>query len=80
VHSFKPNRAVYQSVLDSLEESPAAVLMVAAHPWDLRAAAALGFSTAYVSRAGADSPSSDDDFDFTATDLTDLARQLAPRS
>jgi 2-haloacid dehalogenase len=78
VHSFKPNRAVYQSVLDSLEESPAAILMVAAHPWDLRAAATLGFSTAYVSRPGADSPSSDDDFDFTATDLADLARQLAP--
>jgi hypothetical protein len=51
--------------------------MVAAHPWDLRAAA-LGMRTAFVGRAGEGVPEPSDTFDFTARGLADLAALLVP--
>jgi 2-haloacid dehalogenase len=48
--------------------------MVAAHPWDLRAAARHGLRTAYVARPGADAPEPGDRFDFTVRDLAELAQ------
>lgn len=46
--------------------------MVAAHAWDLRAAAATGMRTAYVPRPNGDPPADGDDFDLYAEDLVDL--------
>lgn len=47
--------------------------MVAAHPWDLRAAAENGFSTCFVDRPGSERPTADDTFDLTVGDLGELA-------
>jgi 2-haloacid dehalogenase len=48
--------------------------MVAAHPWDLRAAARHGLRTAYVARPGAEPPAPDDRFDVRVSDLAELAQ------
>ena len=74
--SFKPNPAVYRMALESLQLEPARVLMIAAHPWDLRAAAELGLATAYIARPDAEAPASTDTFDAYASDLSELSELL----
>jgi len=76
VHAYKPDAAVYQFALDRLALDPHRTLMVAAHPWDLRAAAVHGLRTAYIERAGEGEPAPSDHFDLTAPDLAGLAGQL----
>jgi HAD superfamily hydrolase (TIGR01493 family) len=76
--SYKPDPAVYRLVTERLRRPLNEVMMVAAHPWDLRAAAACGMRTAYVNRPGEGIPAPDDRFDLRADSLDDLARQLAP--
>lgn len=76
VRAFKPDPAVYQMALAVLEVEAGDVLMVAAHPWDLRAAADHGFATAYVARPGAEAPAADDEFDVMVPDLAGLASLL----
>ena len=79
---YKPDPEVYLGAARLLDLPPAQLMMVAAHPSDLRAAAACGLRTAYVMRpnergpGGAMEPSRPGEFDFTATDFVDLARQL----
>jgi 2-haloacid dehalogenase len=70
--AYKPDPAVYRMVLDLLGLNPAHTMMVAAHPWDLRAAAAHGLRTAYVSRPGEGVPADDDHFDIRAAGLAGL--------
>lgn len=77
VRAYKPDPAVYRLALDRFGLDPRRTLMVAAHPWDLRAARAHGLNTAYVTRPGEGAASGDDAFDFYAEDLADLARALA---
>jgi len=77
VRTFKPAPAAYQYAIDALRLDPARTLFVAAHPWDLRAAAEHGFRTAYVARPGAERPSADDQFDFHADDLAALLDSLS---
>jgi 2-haloacid dehalogenase len=76
VRAYKPDPAVYQFALDRLALDPRRTLMVAAHPWDLRAAAAQGLRTAYIQRAGEGTPEPSDTFDLTAPDLAGLAALL----
>ena len=52
VQAFKPAPAMYEHALRTLALDPARALFVAAHSWDLDAAARHGFATAYVDRAG----------------------------
>jgi 2-haloacid dehalogenase len=78
--ALKPDPAVYRMALDLLHLSPEQTMMVAAHPWDLRAAAAHGMRTAYVTRSGEGVPAPEDQFDVQASDLADLARLLIPGS
>ena len=80
---YKPDPEAYLAAVRLLGVAPGQAMMVAAHPWDLRAAAAAGLRTAYVPRPhewgdGQPSPSAatEDTFDITATDFPDLARQL----
>ena len=79
---YKPGPEVYLKAADLLGLAPEQVMMVAAHPSDLRASAAAGMRTGYVPRPlerGPDRPFTPDtsgDFDVTATDFLDLARQL----
>lgn len=49
-HHYKPDPEVYLGAARLLDLAPAQVMLVAAHPSDLRAAAACGLRTAYVAR------------------------------
>jgi len=49
-HHFKPDREIYLGAADMLGCKPAEVMMVAAHPRDLRAARDCGLRTAFVAR------------------------------
>ncbi|TMH09968.1 MAG: haloacid dehalogenase type II [Betaproteobacteria bacterium] len=81
-HRYKPDLEVYRQAADMLGFAPEQVLMVAAHPSDLRAAREAGLKTAYVvrpleygaGRRGEDV--GDDRFDVVANDFVDLAEQL----
>ena len=81
---YKPDPEVYLGAAHHLGLEPAQVMMVAAHPSDLRAAAACGLRTAYVARpdengpGGPMAPWTAGEFDIAATDFNDLARQLCP--
>lgn len=89
-HHFKPDREVYLGAADLLSRKPSEVMMVAAHPPDLNAAASCGLRTGFVPRpfeggpagtppppvtANATAPAAS--FDITATDFIDLASKLA---
>jgi len=77
VRTFKPAPAAYRYAIDALRLDPARTLFVAAHPWDLRAAAEHGFRTAYVARPGARRTSADDRFDRYVDDLAALVESLS---
>ena len=74
--AYKPDPVVYQMALDRLQLNPEQTLFVAAHPWDLRAAASQGMRTAYISRLDEGTPSAGDQFDLYATDLAGLAAAI----
>jgi 2-haloacid dehalogenase len=76
VHAYKPDPAVYRFALDRLALDPRRTLMVAAHAWDLRAAAGFGLRTAFIQRAGEDEPEPSDAFDLEVPDLAALAALL----
>ncbi len=79
---YKPDPEAYLKAADLLGFKPEQVMLVAAHPGDLRAAARTGLRTAYVIRPLERGPGQPVDmneageFDYTATDFLDLARQL----
>jgi len=80
--SFKPDPACYLGACELLELAPAAVMLVAAHPADLRGAAGAGLRTAYVPRPlewGPDGPQPEqtDEFDVVAADFLELATRLS---
>ena len=82
VRHYKPDREVYQSAADFLSLEPGAVMMVAAHLGDLRAAKAVGLKTAFVPRpleygpAGKPDLKGDASVDVEAKDFNDLAAKL----
>jgi 2-haloacid dehalogenase len=86
VHHYKPDPEVYQGAAQLLGIEHHELLMVAAHPSDLRGAQRAGLRTAYVARPlergpnpqGAPPPDAlpDDRFDVVATDFADLAQRL----
>jgi 2-haloacid dehalogenase len=79
---YKPDPEVYLGATKLLDLPPSHVMMVAAHPGDLRAAAACGLRTAYVPRplergpGGAMEPWVEGEFDLMAGDIGELAAQL----
>jgi len=79
---YKPDPQAYLKAADLLSLPPEQVMMVAAHPGDLRAAAATGLRTAYVIRPLERGPgrpvdrNEKGDFDFTANSFLDLAVML----
>lgn len=81
--SYKPEPVVYLTALRLLDVKPEEAGMVAAHPSDLSAAAALGLCPIYVRRPlewGPQAPpTADPDLDgvIIADDLVDLASRLA---
>jgi 2-haloacid dehalogenase len=83
---YKPDPQAYLGCADLLDVPPNQLMLVAAHPGDLRAARAAGLMTAYVARPLEFGPGreahtmKDGEFDVTATDFLDLADQLERRS
>ena len=81
-HHYKPDRQAYLGCADLLGVPPDELMLVAAHPSDLRAARAAGLRTAYVARPlefgpGRQAPRIEpDEFDVAATDFVDLAERL----
>ena len=81
-HHYKPDAEAYLGCADLLGVRPEQLMLVAAHPGDLRAARATGLMTAYVARPLEHGPDQephridDGEFDVTATDFLDLADQL----
>jgi len=81
-HHYKPDPQAYVGCADLLDVPPDQLMLVAAHPGDLRAARAAGLRTAFVARPlehgpGREPPSVDDgEFDVTARDFLDLAEKL----
>ena len=78
--TYKPEAVVYQTAASLLAVSPGELMLVAAHPWDLKGARAAGLRTALVRRPleyGPDSPEREDPkADHTAEDLHELAALL----
>jgi 2-haloacid dehalogenase len=83
IRKYKPDPEVYRMAARLLDCAPAQLMLVAAHPGDLRAARGCGLRTAYVHRplefgpAGKPDPDIGLGFDIMASDFFDLARQLA---
>ncbi len=77
--AYKPDPAVYLRAAQLLDVPPAAVMMVAAHAWDLDGARSAGFRTAYVERPdewpGNPGPRPET-CDITVTDFENLADVL----
>ena len=79
---YKPDPEAYLKCAELLSLQPEQVMMTAAHPGDLRAAAALGFKTGYVYRPLERGPerrverNTTDKFDIRAEDFVDLAKQM----
>ncbi len=81
-HHYKPDPEAYLGCAELLDVAPGELMLVAAHPSDLRAARDAGLMTAYVARPLERGPGrrqprvSDDEFDVMASDFLDLARRL----
>ena len=82
VKAYKPNPAVYQMAVTKLGLKPDEILMVAAHKYDLDAAKAQGFQTAFVSRPLELGPGGNVDttlnpaYTFNVTSMAQLATAL----
>lgn len=78
---YKPDTQAYLEAAERLRLNPQEIMMVAAHPNDLRASMTAGFRTAYVAPKLNEPFGSDDkdpnDFDIQADDFHDLADQLS---
>ena len=81
-HHYKPDPQAYLGCADLLGVPPDRLMLVAAHPGDLRAARAAGLRTAFVARPLEYGPwreahrTEPDEFDVASTDFVDLADQL----
>ncbi|MGV0774200.1 haloacid dehalogenase type II [Mycolicibacterium elephantis] len=79
---YKPDPEAYVGCAELLDVAPGELMLVAAHPADLRAARDAGLLTAYVPRPLERGPRrpphrvEDAEFDLTATDFLDLADKL----
>ena len=79
---YKPRPEVYRTAAELLGLRPDQILMVAAHNYDLAAARACGFRTAFVPRPAEHGPGQtsdlepEADWDVIATDFLDLADRL----
>jgi 2-haloacid dehalogenase len=79
---FKPDPAIYRMAANYLGLDAAEIMMVASQKYDIRAAARLGFHTAFLARplefgVGGDvDVAYSDEFDINASDFLDLAAQL----
>jgi 2-haloacid dehalogenase len=78
---YKPKPRVYLAAAEALDLGPSECMMVAAHSYDLAAAAALGLPTAHIARPNETGPGRGESapsvpVDVAAADLADLAERL----
>jgi len=79
---YKPDPETYLGACELLKTSPAEVMLVAAHNYDLQAAQSHGLKTAFVARPTEYGPHQSKDFgpegawDFVARDMIELAGLL----
>ena len=77
---YKPDAEVYLTGVRLLGLAPSEVMMVAAHPFDLKGARRAGLRTAFIDRPleyGADSPPREDpEADISVNELDELAARL----
>jgi len=78
---YKPKPRVYLSATEAFDLAPGDCMMVAAHSYDLKAAAALGLRTAHVARPNEDGRGRGEaaptiPVDIAASSVEDLAGQL----
>ena len=78
---YKPKPGVYLAAAAALDLPPAECMMVAAHTFDLKAAAALGMRTAHIARPNERGPGKGEaapaePMDIAASSLEDLAEKL----
>lgn len=82
-HVYKPEAEVYLTGVRLLGLEPSEVMMVAAHPFDLKGARAAGLRTAFIDRPleyGPGSPQREDpEADISVKDLDELAARLQGR-
>jgi len=81
-HSYKPEAVVYLSACAGLGCAPEQTMMVAAHSYDLAAAASLGLRTAFIARPdeygkGKGEAAASVPVDYEASSLIALADRLA---
>jgi 2-haloacid dehalogenase len=82
VHAYKPSLDVYRAASTYLGVPPGEIMMVAAHKFDLKAANAAGFKTAYIPRPLELGPETKVDrspeayIDVVADSLIDLSKKL----
>ena len=80
---YKPKAEVYRTGVRLLGLEPNEVMMVAAHPFDLKGARGAGLRTAFIDRPleyGPDSPPREDpEADISVKDLDELAARLEGR-
>ena len=81
IRHYKPDPEAYQLPVQSLHLAPSEIILVAAHRYDLAAAAESGMMTAFIPRKGEpefkrDRETKRVDFDFTAHSLVELAEKL----
>ena len=78
---YKPKPAVYRAACAAFDLAPQACMMVAAHSYDLKAAADCGLRTAHVARPDEAGPGTGESrpsikVDVAAKNFADLARKL----
>jgi 2-haloacid dehalogenase len=78
---YKPKPRVYLAAAEALDLRPGECMMVAAHSYDLAAAAALGLKTGHIARPNENGPGKGErspsvSVDFAAGNLADLADKL----
>lgn len=80
IKTYKPDPRVYRMVPELLQVAPDEAMMVAAHTYDLAAAAQNGLRTAFVKRPNewgtGKAEAADVQVDVTAEDFNDLASKL----
>ena len=82
VRHYKPDKEAYQMAAELLGLAPEEIMMVAAHPDDLRAAQSVGFKAAFVARplewgrTRTPGLTPDPGFEVAAGDFRDLAAKL----
>lgn len=74
--AWKPARAAYHYAAGVCGVTPAQMLLVAVHPWDIHGAAQAGLGTAWINRTGARYPDYFVAPDYTAGSLEELPGAL----